>query len=116
MSGKMKKATTYEEALSRPSRDVWPGCGDGRCRSCGGVHDFCYMAGYGKDRRSVHQIECLQRRQFGCPQPNPEPKHRYEKGRCVKCRRPAGWNGFKRSQLVREDAVLPFCSERSTGH
>lgn len=66
----MSNLKTYEQATKRPSRDVWPGCGDGRNRWCGRVHDFSYSTSDGK---TVHRFCCHMNYLRGCPQPKPEP-------------------------------------------
>lgn len=57
----------YDDALRRGGRDVWPGCGNGRCRPCGQIHDFSYWVG----NKVVHSIQCLLNSQAGCPDPKP---------------------------------------------
>lgn len=112
----MGAPSTYEEATRRASLKVWGGCGDGRCRPCGQVHDFSYRDGAG---RTVHRFACATNWRSGCPSPQPTPQHRWESGRCTGCgARPrwlapdgsahrttaaARYAGWKRAQLRRED-------------
>ena len=67
-----KRITTYEQALAKPSRTIWPGCGDGRRKPCGRVHDFGYST-YGPNgtRPWVHNFCCWQNHEHGCPSPIP---------------------------------------------
>jgi hypothetical protein len=111
----MKEAKTYEQAYSRPSKTIWPGCGDGRCMPCGSVHDFCYSVYKGV----VHRFRCSYNNRMGCPQPIPKQEHDWVNGRCSKCKRQAGWigpdgvryprlwdakrAGVQRKLLIRED-------------
>ena len=67
---KTKEPQTYKQALKTPSRLVWPGCGDGRKRWCGSVHDFNYTLSNGD---LVHNFECRHNHFRGCPIPIPEP-------------------------------------------
>lgn len=114
----MKRPLTYAEALARPSRAVWPGCGDGRCRSCGRVHDFSYRTWTGQ---IAHRFLCWQNHVHGCPQPIPEPAlHRWRNGYCAVCGAKEPWvapdgrrystleearrHGWRRHQLVRESS------------
>ncbi|KKK49001.1 hypothetical protein LCGC14_3139450, partial [marine sediment metagenome] len=63
---------TYEQALKKPSEDIWPGCGDGRNMPCGTIHDFSYTAHAGGPL--IHSFQCTENHHNGCPQPHPEPK------------------------------------------
>ena len=60
---------TYKSVLKKPSNRVWPGCGDGRTRHCGRVHDFNYNNSRGQ---LIHSFECAQNHFNGCPDPIPE--------------------------------------------
>ena len=64
---------TYKQASMRPSRKVWPGCGDGRKRWCGRIHDFIRTTPNGV----VHNFECRKNHYYGCPQPIPDPGKSY---------------------------------------
>ena len=64
------KPNSYSEALKRLSKEVWPGCGDGRFRHCGRVHDYQRTTSDGK---VVHDFRCAWNHQFGCPTPIPQP-------------------------------------------
>ena len=68
---------TYEAALKRPSWIIWPGCGDGRNRWCGRVHDYCYAV-YDQRQTVVHQFRCVRNHESGCPQPKPEPDNGHQ--------------------------------------
>jgi hypothetical protein len=76
------KPTTYEQAMRRPSQEVWPGCGDGRCRPCGLIHNMDYRVG---DQWNPNWV-CVENHHRGCPSPKPEPQHDVQRGRCVKCK------------------------------
>ena len=67
---------TYEQAMKRPSRKIWPGCGDGRRRPCGRIHDFSYSVYSGPNGQTttVHDFRCAQNHFSGCPNPIPEPE------------------------------------------
>jgi len=115
----MAEPTTYTQALAKPSRGVWSGCGDGRCRPCGRVHDFGRRPSYGD---YIHRFKCAQNHTSGCPQPKPEPEHSWSGNRCTVCGRAAQWvapdgakyrtlqaaafRGFKRRDLKRESEAL----------
>lgn len=118
---------SYEDALSRPSSTVWPGCRDGRCMPCGRIHDFSYSAYCGPNRKeTVHRFRCWQNHTNGCPSDKPEPMHSYENSRCTQCGRTEPWvspdgdkfttlaeakrAGFKRKQLVREHEYIECIS------
>jgi hypothetical protein len=115
-----KSRDPYAEAMKRASRTVWPGCIDGRCRPCGGLHNFSYVDSAGQAHDNVR---CRINYQLGCPQPHPEPVHQWVGHRCSRCGRSAGWvaldgrifstishakaNGLKRAQLRRESDPKP---------
>ena len=65
---------TYQQANARPSKRIWPGCGDGRKRWCGSVHDYGYLTHDGL----VHRFQCSMNHRQGCPQPIPDPGKSYE--------------------------------------
>lgn len=74
------RANTYEKATKRPSYDVWPGCGDGRKRWCGRVHDFSFRQHV--NALTTHDFRCWMNHERGCPQPKPkvgETLDQYEK-------------------------------------
>lgn len=54
----------------KPSREVWPGCGDGRHRLCGAVYDFGRQTADGSFR---HEYRCREYQTRGCPKPLPNP-------------------------------------------
>lgn len=60
---------SYAQALSGASRSVWPGCGDGRERWCGRVHDYRRTDW---DGTITHDFRCWRNSERGCPQPLPE--------------------------------------------
>ena len=68
---KNKGPTTYDQALKKASRNIWPGCGDGRKRECGTIHDFSYDVYYGGPL--VHRFRCTENYYHGCPNPKPNP-------------------------------------------
>ena len=68
----MKTPKTYEDALKAPSRRIWPGCGDGRRRPCGAIHDFSYSVYTGLNTSElVHDFRCTRNHHDGCPTPIP---------------------------------------------
>lgn len=64
---------TYDQALRRPSRRIWPGCGDGRRRPCGRIHDFSrrITSGPNGQTETVHDFRCARNHRSGCPNPIP---------------------------------------------
>ena len=65
-------AKTYKQALKSPSKRIWPGCGDGRKRPCGQVHDFSYSVYSGLHTQElVHDFRCAHNHHRGCPSPIP---------------------------------------------
>ena len=69
-----KTPQTYEAALKRPSRRIWPGCGDGRERWCGRIHDCSYTVYTGMNTSElVHDFRCAYNYHHGCPTPIPKP-------------------------------------------
>lgn len=79
----MPDPRTYDEAMRRPSRRIWSGCGDGRCMPCGRIHDYYWTDSTGK---TVHDFRCWHNNNFGCPDPHPEPEHDWNlAGRCNVC-------------------------------
>ena len=66
---------TYDQAYKKPSQRIWPGCGDGRKRWCGVIHDYSCRLSNGD---LVHSFECAMNHRQGCPQPIPEPGMSYE--------------------------------------
>lgn len=77
---------SYAYAVATPSWSVWPGCGDGRCRPCGNVHDFSYSTSGGLIYH--HRFHCLRHWNGGCPEPKPEPVHDLARnGYCRVCHR-----------------------------
>jgi len=81
-----REVDSYEKAVAKPSAIVWPGCGDGRCRTCGRVHDFRYSTAGG--RFYYHHYHCWYNWMYGCPDPKPEPVHDLApNGYCRVCHR-----------------------------
>ena len=72
----MSGPKTYAQANKKPSRKIWPGCGDGRKRWCGRIHDYSDI--FSTRGEIVHSFECHMNHERGCPQPIPEPKVSYE--------------------------------------
>lgn len=64
-----KTTDPYKAATSGPSNAVWPGCGDGRRRWCGRVHDFGTSGHDGWQPNVV----CWRNHEQGCPDPIPTP-------------------------------------------
>ena len=81
---------TYAQAMARPSREVWPGCGDGRCMPCGRVHDFGWSPSHGP---WVPRFQCSENFRNGCPQPHPEQQHEWNPSgmHCSRCGKKARW-------------------------
>ena len=69
-----KGPKTYQQALKKPSKKIWPGCGDGRKRWCGGIHNYSYVGYNGL----VNRFSCAMNHRQGCPQPIPDPGVSYE--------------------------------------
>lgn len=67
---KIIKPTTYDQALKKASTSIWPGCGDGRKRGCGAIHDFSYNAYFGGSL--THRFLCTENYFHGCPNPKSE--------------------------------------------
>ena len=81
---KSKSPQTYRQANKRPSQRIWPGCGDGRKRWCGSIHDYSYTLSTGD---LVHKFECTRNHRQGCPQPIPEPGISFEEWKELKCKK-----------------------------
>lgn len=99
---------TYEQAWRHGDSDVWPGCGNGRCRPCGRIHDFGRMVQTGKYKRVwVPRFQCHTNAMQGCPQPHPggcvlkSEKHRT----CAVCRKEL-WKNEREAALARWRSFL----------
>jgi len=116
MSSKYK---SYQDAYKNGKRDIWPGCGDGRCMPCGRIHDFDYASWDSNGNRVyISNYSCWENYQHGCPREKPEPVHTFESGKCKVCGKRAMWmspdgkyhrtidiakrKGWRRDQLVRQ--------------
>lgn len=69
------KYRDYQDAWRRGGRDVWPGCGNGRCRPCGRIHDFgrdqySYQRNGARTSKWISRFQCRENSVNGCP---PEP-------------------------------------------
>ena len=86
----VSKPTTLQHALSRPSPHIWA-CGDGRCRSCGGIKFSITMR---NDQSGG--FYCVTHKESGCPTEDEVKavKHTWNPmGQCTKCGHKALWFG-----------------------
>lgn len=79
----MAQYSSYNTALKKGGKDVWPGCGrSGRCRPCGNVHHFQKYFG----NSLHHDYACLYNHERGCPMQIPDAEHDLNRvGRCRVC-------------------------------
>ena len=61
-----KNKPSYKEAYQKPSDKIWCGCGDGRKRICGRIHNFGTW--------EKPDFRCWMNNEKGCPNPIPLPK------------------------------------------
>jgi hypothetical protein len=56
----MKEPKSYDEALKYPSSKIWCGCGDGRKKKCGRIHNYGTI--------DKPDFRCWMNNEHGCPE------------------------------------------------